>query len=118
MQEAKYQIPDSKMHDNIYDKIAEEYYDKNLHPTSNNFRSLGIKAFKDFFSQYISKLGRVLEIGAGKTIFAEIDERINDDTFLIISDKSQNMLQRSLECKLNMNEKINFLLVFVMLLTT
>jgi hypothetical protein len=80
-----------------YNEISEEYYQEELHPTSNNFRVASLIVTKDFLklSGYNS-FDKIVEVGAGKSIAAEL---ISDMGFslknLIITDLHESMLKYS-----------------------
>ncbi len=57
-----------------YEAVAEEYYDVTRHPTCRNFGDLTNQFLYPRIQQFAYKTERALEIGAGKSIVAEIFE--------------------------------------------
>lgn len=81
--------------ENAYHDLATEYYDPIAHPTCANFRELSV----NFFQQHLvptSKKSRVLEVGAGNSVAAEIFAgRLDTLDGLTITDDSELMLNHS-----------------------
>lgn len=76
---------------NRYKYVAAEYYDDKLHPTCANFRHLSKLFFKEKLTTY--KNGNIIEVGAGKSVVAEILlENDIDISTLTITDLTEEML--------------------------
>ncbi|URD62169.1 class I SAM-dependent methyltransferase [Sphingomonas sp. KRR8] len=75
-----------------YDAVAHEYYDPDAHPTCDNFRQLSRK----FIGAHLHLSKTVLEIGAGRSVVAEILEEHGRSLLgLTVQDKSREMLEYS-----------------------
>lgn len=79
-----------------YEEAANEYYDAKLHPTCANFRTLSYFFIEALLSASPRHFSRCLEIGAGRSVLAELRKK-GLDRFgqLTISDKSKSMLRHS-----------------------
>ncbi len=81
-----------------YEALAEEYYNVNLHPTCANFRHLSQRYLSDQLNG--TSVGRhILEVGAGRSIAAEILAPYGALTDLTITDQSNGMLSHSQKWK-------------------
>lgn len=79
-----------------YETLAPEYYDSVLHPTCANFRQASYSLLKGWLQLLLDQDGTVCEVGAGKSIMAELltlDSHILDKLFLV--DSSPSMLAYS-----------------------
>jgi ubiquinone/menaquinone biosynthesis C-methylase UbiE len=78
-----------------YDLVAKEYYDSERHPTCANFR----EASRLIFRQWLrlgSDEGCICEVGAGKSLVAEIlAEKLGNVGLLTLIDESESMLNYS-----------------------
>jgi hypothetical protein len=79
-----------------YSAIADEYYDQRRHPTCANFRQACRIALREFY-KWPKLVGvRICELGAGKSIVAELMLRAGVSLArLTISDKHREMLRFS-----------------------
>jgi SAM-dependent methyltransferase len=78
-----------------YDLVAKEYYDPARHPTCANFREASGIIFHQWLSQ-LSDEGRICEVGAGKSLMAEIlAEETKSLKRLTLVDESESMLHYS-----------------------
>src|SRR5258708_2843943 len=82
---------------NTYELVALEYYDPHKHPTCANFREASAGILRDWLAQlFPNGPGRACEVGAGRSILAELLDRQRvplDD--LLITDSSPSMLSYS-----------------------
>jgi hypothetical protein len=85
-----------------YDDIATEYYDAERHPTCANFREASKIIIKKWIRQLGAGTGTILEVGAGKSVVAEL---VTEDNMplhsLMLLDSSSRMLEYSkafIEC--------------------
>lgn len=79
-----------------YEDISDEYYDPRRHPTCANFRRLSLGFVDRFLSSQSRRFERCLEIGAGRSVLAELRRNGNNRLgFVTISDKSEKMLRHS-----------------------
>ncbi len=79
-----------------YDDVADEYYDKSLHPTCANFAELSERFFRRRLQPDSYKDKNVLEVGCGRSIVAEI--LVNNEISLnglTLLDSSPRMLSYS-----------------------
>jgi SAM-dependent methyltransferase len=77
-----------------YESVASEYYDAELHPTCANLREASSIALTAWLTRINS--GVVLEVGAGKSLAAEILSSSSFDlNNMIISDVCESMLEYS-----------------------
>lgn len=78
-----------------YDAVADEYYDSIRHPTCSNFREASL-LYLDSINSRIKLGGKLLDVGAGKSVVAEIllkkSQTLNNTTIL---DHSLPMLRHS-----------------------
>jgi len=78
-----------------YELVAREYYDTERHPTCANFRDASRILFKRWLSEFNSR-SLVCEIGAGKSLIAEILFEANQElSGLVLVDESHSMLAYS-----------------------
>jgi SAM-dependent methyltransferase len=78
-----------------YDLVAKEYYDSKRHPTCANFREASSIIFRQWLS-LVSDESRICEVGAGKSLVAEIlAEDQKDLRVLTLVDESESMLRYS-----------------------
>jgi hypothetical protein len=61
----------AEQHD-AYRNVASEYYDEKLHPTCANFRAASKLVFEKRAASFRRKELTVLEVGAGKSLYAEV----------------------------------------------
>jgi SAM-dependent methyltransferase len=73
-----------------YAAIAREYYDPDLHPNSAALRDLSIEALRRNLP--LGPVDRVLELGSGRTVFADLESRPRR---LVLLDRSETMLNYS-----------------------
>lgn len=79
---------------NKYRYVAEEYYDRNLHPTCANL-GFASKRLLEENVELIGFRGTVLEIGAGKSPLIELIEDFCNVDKAFITDSSKDMLKHS-----------------------
>jgi SAM-dependent methyltransferase len=78
-----------------YEDVASEYYDNGAHPTCANFRHAS-KALLKPQIRSLNGICRAIEVGAGKSVFAEILIELGRDLReALITDASPAMLQHS-----------------------
>jgi len=79
-----------------YRLVAAEYYDASLHPTCANFRSASRLALQRHASAFQQPRATILEVGAGRSIHAEICTNWRQlRQRLILNDAAQEMLAYS-----------------------
>lgn len=78
-----------------YSQVAAEYYDPQLHPTCANFREASAVIFRPWFESFLRPDISILETGSGASLVAELTSEMKLRTFLILSDKSPEMLSKS-----------------------
>lgn len=90
-----------------YDAIAEEYYNSECHPTCANFRYLSIEFIKNHFENNDCKFRRCLEVGAGRSVLAEL-KKLGNNCFdhITIMDKNKKMLKNSNQLENYYNNKL------------
>lgn len=78
-----------------YEDLAAEYYDPKRHPTSANFREASAQVLSDWLESIDFDSSRICEVGAGKSLCAELlTGRIVLDS-LVLLDSSPSMLAYS-----------------------
>ena len=78
-----------------YDRLADEYYDGDQHPTCRNFRQASEVFLRELDLRAIVR-GRVLELGAGDSLVAKLlREELIDPDQLVLTDASARMLSHS-----------------------
>jgi len=82
-----------------YELVAQEYYDRERHPTCANFREASRLLFRRWLSR-VPNQKLICEVGAGKSLIAEIltDTRRSLDTLTLV-DESPAMLDYSQDLK-------------------
>ena len=81
-----------------YKDISHEYYDSNHHPTCANFRKASLYIIRKWLNKIDIKNSCLCEIGAGKSLLAEIlTSRDRAKSQLIIMDSALSMLTYSLQ---------------------
>jgi len=81
-----------------YEDVSTEYYDSVLHPTCANFREASKHLISEWFQRSPLIQSSVCEIGAGKSLVAELLlERQYLQNLLLVFDSSQGMLGYSKE---------------------
>lgn len=81
-----------------YEALSDEYYDRILHPTCANFRTLSYDFVRRALYETAHPINRSLEVGAGRSIVAELRRNgLDRIRWLTISDKSRGMLRHSNE---------------------
>lgn len=79
-----------------YDDLALEYYDAECHPTCANFHEASKILIKKWFYQFGIEASTILEVGAGKSVVAELLTEDNKPLLsLILLDSSPKMLEYS-----------------------
>ncbi len=78
---------------NNYGMVAAEYYDAGRHPTSAAFRAASVRLLTPLLIQ--GTQGKVLEIGSGRSVAAEILSDQGSSLLLVISDSEPSMLAHS-----------------------
>lgn len=75
-----------------YENLAHEYYDAARHPTSANFREASRILLRGWLHQHSAEDLSVCEVGAGKSLLAEMDVQVG---VLTLVDSSPSMLAYS-----------------------
>ncbi|ATG47130.1 hypothetical protein CEW89_05810 [Celeribacter ethanolicus] len=89
-------MTDSKHHSvAAYEKIAEEYYDEQLHPTCRDLGKLSACLLKPLIEQRFPTAGQLLEIGAGESNLAPISRKKGALERTVLVDSSPKMLAYS-----------------------
>jgi ubiquinone/menaquinone biosynthesis C-methylase UbiE len=79
-----------------YEELASEYYDAGRHPTCANFREASATIIRRWLSPELGKAGWICEVGAGKSLVAEIlSTNSNRLDYLVITDASPSMIAYS-----------------------
>jgi hypothetical protein len=81
----------------LFDSLADEYYDPELHPTCANFRS-GSLILVERFLRSVGPMGGIwCDLGAGNSVLLEVIERtlLTDEPFVIAVDGSAQMLDQT-----------------------
>jgi ubiquinone/menaquinone biosynthesis C-methylase UbiE len=90
-----------------YEDVAPEYYDEARHPTCANFHEASALIIRNWITRLNKPEGRLLEVGAGKSLLAEFVDLVSPYAELIITDSSSSMLSYSSNLA---NPKVKFLL--------
>jgi SAM-dependent methyltransferase len=77
----------------LYNVLANEYYDRILHPTSANMREASLIAMRSFLGN--ATLGRVCELGAGRSVFVDLPDLYKSTRKIVLLDESPAMLAHS-----------------------
>ncbi len=81
-----------------YDDLADEYYDREIHPTCDNFRQISKKLIFSALQECGHLEGAILEIGAGRSVVCELHDDFGIPRHLssvVLSDGSRGMLSYS-----------------------
>jgi ubiquinone/menaquinone biosynthesis C-methylase UbiE len=78
-----------------YSVIANEYYDALLHPTCANFDELSRRYLECRIAEQLFEDRAILEVGAGKSVVADVVRRSRSSVKLTLLDSSKEMLALS-----------------------
>ena len=82
-----------EIHFGNYEQLAAEYYDAERHPTCANFREASAKFLAEFL--LANPGARICEVGAGKSLVAELTEEHLSRYHLVLINSSPTMLRYS-----------------------
>jgi SAM-dependent methyltransferase len=79
----------------IFDRLAAEYYDAELHPTSANFREGSRILLRGWLAAHAEGLDSICEVGPGSSLVAEESHAVARPPRIVLADDSLAMLRHS-----------------------